>query len=200
MLKVMDLEKKYKDHIIFKDVNLEFEEGRLYILQGVNGSGKSTLLKIIAGVIYKSSGHIIKVGEVSYLPDRYTMPKLMLARRYISELLVNDSNRKKTAKKLLDEYQIPDKRIGDLSKGNQQKVGIIQVFSIDAKIYLLDEPMDGLDEDAKHLVKDRIKEELAKKKIVILSLHNKTFFNDLSPIILEVKEETIREKKRRKEA
>ena len=59
MLNLVSLEKKYKDHIVFSNMSIEFTNGNLYILMGVNGSGKSTILKLIAGLIYKTDGKII---------------------------------------------------------------------------------------------------------------------------------------------
>ena len=62
MLNLVSLEKKYKDHIVFSNMNIEFTKGNLYILMGANGSGKSTILKLVAGIIYKTDGKIIKDG------------------------------------------------------------------------------------------------------------------------------------------
>lgn len=197
MLDLITVEKKYKDHLVFSNVTLHFEEGKLYILMGINGSGKSTILKLMAGIIYKTSGTYIKSGMVSYLPDKFSFPKLMKVKNYLMEVLYYYSDKKSIYERLISEYQIPNKRIGDLSKGNQQKLGILQIFAYPADIYLLDEPLDGLDDMAKRLLKEKIKEKLSNNKIVILSLHNKTFFNDLKPNIVEVKEGVILEKKRK---
>ena len=199
MLEFIGVEKKYKDHFVFSNMNISFKEGNLYILQGVNGSGKSTILKLIAGIIYKSSGKIIKNKDVSYLPDKFNMPKLMKVKSYLMEVFYDKPNKEDLYNSLMNIYQIPNKRIGDLSKGNQQKLGILQIMSGDADIYLLDEPLDGLDDKAKRIVRDEIKAKLDLGRVVILSLHNKTFFNELNPIIIEIKEGTVNEKKRHKE-
>ena len=199
MLDMILVEKKYKNHTVFSNVSISFCKGNLYILQGINGSGKSTLLKIIAGIIYKTSGKVIKSGQISYLPDKFSMPKLMKVKSYFMEVF-NTPNKEELYKELMEIYQIPNKRIGDLSKGNLQKLGLMQILHYDAKIYLLDEPLDGLDDRAKNILRDEIKKKLEDDKIVIMSLHNKTFFNELNPIVIEIKEGMVYEKKKRKTA
>lgn len=199
MLELITVEKKYKDHTVFSNMTLSFKEGNLYILQGVNGSGKSTILKLIAGIIYKTSGKIIKSGDVAFLPDKFTMPKLMKVKDYILEVFSYSKDKEKLYRDLISLYQIPNKRIGDLSKGNLEKLGILQILNTKAEIYLLDEPLDGLDDYAKKVVRDEIKNKLKENKIVILSLHNKAYFNELNPVIIEIKGGMVNEKKRRKE-
>jgi ABC-2 type transport system ATP-binding protein len=199
MLNLVSLEKKYKDHTVFSNMTLSFKEGNLYILQGVNGSGKSTILKLIAGLIYKTDGKIIKDGVISYLPDKFSMPKLMKVKNYLYEIFYDRKDKNELYANLMKEYQIPNKRIGDLSKGNLQKLGLLQILSLDADIYLFDEPMDGLDDYAKKVFRDAIKEKLKENKLVLISLHNKSYFNELNPIVIEVKEGMVYEKKRRKE-
>ena len=98
---------------------------------------------------------------------------------------------------LVSKFQIPNKRIGELSKGNQQKLGLLQILDYEADCYILDEPLDGLDDYAKKLFKEILKEKLENNKIIILSLHNKSIFNDLSPTILDIKEGRINEKRKK---
>lgn len=196
MLKVIDLEKKYNE-IIFDHVTIDLSNPGLYIFQGINGSGKSTFLKVISGIIFKSSGKIEKNIKISYLPDKYNMPKLMSVTSYV-ELILDMYGKKKEASSLIGMFQIPKRRIGELSKGNQQKLGLLQALSNDCDCYILDEPIDGLDEFAKHLFKDIINEKIKSGKIVILSLHGKSLFNDLHPKIYDVKDGNIIERKRKK--
>ncbi|MBR6072629.1 MAG: ATP-binding cassette domain-containing protein [Acholeplasmatales bacterium] len=196
MLKVIDLEKRYKD-IIFDHVSIDMSKPGLYIFQGINGSGKSTILKVIAGIIFKSSGKIEKDVSIAYLPDKYNMPKLMSVMSYV-ELVLDMYGKKNEASKLIGMYQIPKRRIGELSKGNQQKLGLLQIFSNDCDCYVLDEPIDGLDEFAKHLVKNIVKEKIESGHIIIMSLHGKNLFNELNPKIFDVKDGEIIERKKRK--
>ena len=98
MLNLVSLEKKYKDHIVFSNMSIEFTNGNLYILMGVNGSGKSTILKLIAGLIYKTDGKIIKDGVISYLPDKFSMPKLMKVKNYLYEIFYDRKDKNNASK------------------------------------------------------------------------------------------------------
>ena len=193
MYSLVDISKKYSKHIIFSDVNINFKESNLYILQGVNGSGKTTLLKLIAGIIYKTEGSITLGNKISFLPDKFTFPKLMKVKSYLKEILKDNT----LINKEMEKYKLENKRIKELSKGNKLKLGILQIMNNDSDIYLFDEPLDGLDDYAKHLFKDLIKEKLSLNKIVIISLHNKSFFNDIQSIVLEFKDGKINEKKKK---
>lgn len=193
MIKLNNVQKKYGGNYILDNASINIDKPGVYILHGVNGSGKSTIIKLITGIIYKSSGELKIDSVISYLPDKFSMPKLMKVKTYLSIIL----EKKSKLDELVSKYQIPNKRIGELSKGNQQKLGLLQIFDYEADCYVLDEPIDGLDDYAKRLIKDIIKEKIELKKIVIMSLHNKTYFNDLNPIIYDVKEGRIYEKRKK---
>ena len=197
MLKLTNVSKKYREHIVFNSVTIDMSNPGLYVFQGINGSGKSTILKVLCGVIYKSEGRIEKDVSISYLPDKFNMPKLMKAKAYVDNIL-NMYGIKDSSDELISKFQIPNKRIGDLSKGNQQKLGLLQVLYNEADCYVLDEPLDGLDEFAKHLVKDIIKEYIDKGKIIIMSLHGKNLFNELKPTVFDIKDGFINPKQKRK--
>lgn len=188
MLRLNNVSKKYKD-IVLNNISVDFKEGNLYILRGVNGSGKSTIIKILSGIIYKTSGNIENDVSISYLPDKFMMPKLLKVKAYLDILKIPFD--------FTSKFQIPNKRIGELSKGNLAKLGILQIMYNECDCYILDEPLDGLDDFAKKLLKSLILEKLNDNKIVILSLHTKTLFNELNPIIYEIKEGELYEKKKR---
>ena len=197
MLKLTNVSKKYREHIVFNSVTIDMSNPGLYVFQGINGSGKSTILKVLCGVIYKSEGRIEKDVSISYLPDKFNMPKLMRSKAYVDSIL-NMYGMKESSDELISKFQIPNKRIGDLSKGNQQKLGLLQVLYNEADCYVLDEPLDGLDKFAKHLVKDIIKYYIDKGKIIIMSLHGKNLFNELKPTVFDIKDGFINPKQKRK--
>ncbi|MBR6288194.1 MAG: ATP-binding cassette domain-containing protein [Acholeplasmatales bacterium] len=197
MLKLTNVSKKYREHIVFNSVTIDMSNPGLYVFQGINGSGKSTILKVLCGVIYKSEGRIEKDVSISYLPDKFNMPKLMRSKAYVDSIL-NMYGMKESSDELISKFQIPNKRIGDLSKGNQQKLGLLQVLYNEADCYVLDEPLDGLDEFAKHLVKDIIKDYIDKGKIIIMSLHGKNLFNEFKPTVFDIKDGFINPKQKRK--
>ncbi|MBQ9124545.1 MAG: ATP-binding cassette domain-containing protein [Acholeplasmatales bacterium] len=192
MISLANISKSYNKNNILNNITISFDNG-LYIIQGINGSGKSTLLRIISGLAYKDSGIIKKEAVVSYLPDKYTMPKLITVKNYLYNLIL-DKNKKEIFNELTSKYQLPNKRIGSLSKGNIQKLGIIQALLCEADCYIFDEPIDGLDIDAKRIFRDDINNLLKNNKIVIMSLHNKAYFNNLSPTIINIRDGLCDEK------
>ncbi len=184
MLSFRQIIKKYSNHIILNNIDLDFIPGNLYILTGDNGSGKSTIIKIISGMIYKNKGEIEKDGLISYLPDKFNMPKLMKVKNYLSYILPPDIK----TDLLMFKYKIPNKRIGSLSKGNYQKLGILQVLNTKALYYVLDEPFDGLDEYGKELLIKEIEYKLKSGNSFIISLHDKDLLQNLNPITIKIKD------------
>lgn len=191
MIDLTNVTKKYGKNIILNDINIQFYQGYLYVLHGENGAGKSTLLKLLSTQIFKSSGNIL-LDKSSYLPDKFSFPSLMNTITYVSNALAID---KKKANILLAKYQIPNRRIIALSKGNMQKLGILQILNTNADCYLLDEPIDGLDDFAKRLVIDEIKELIKNNKCVIACMHDHEFFDSLNPIKIIVEGGKVYEKK-----
>ncbi len=197
MLNLNNVLKSYDNNVALKNITISLSEGKLYVLTGANGSGKSTLIKIISNVIFKTSGTIESNGIISYLPDKYMLPKIMKTDEFIYNMLkLYRLNYKPDL--ILDRFQIPKRSIGGLSKGNFQKLGLFLAFYNDADIYILDEPVDGLDDFAKKLFKELIDEKIKENKTVIVSIHDKNFLNDLNPIVYEIKDGVISEKKRKK--
>ena len=189
MISLNNVTKKYFDHIVLDSINLSINNSGIYILQGINGSGKSTIIKLISGIIYKSDGKIFNNLKISYLPDKFSLPKLMKVNNYLNLL----NNNKRMNNILMDKYKIPNKSICNLSKGNFQKLGLLQTFNYDADCYILDEPLDGLDDFAKELVKNEILKLVRNDKIIIMSLHDISEFSDLNPKIYYVKDGKINE-------
>ncbi len=198
MLKMINLNKIFRFNKVLSNVNLEIEAPGLYVIYGVNGSGKSTILKIIGGIIYKNDGKLIREGSISYLPDKFSMPKLMRVLDYLK--IVADRSYLDKIEAIMLDYKLPNKYIGSLSKGNLQKVGIIQALLNKSDIYVFDEPIDGLDDNSKKIFKRDIMEILLDNKIVLMALHNKTFFNDLKPTIFDIKDGNVYEKRKKTQA
>jgi len=172
LIELINVTKIYKNNKILNDISVTFDRN-LHIIYGNNGSGKSTLLKILSSIIYKTSGSILTTDIISYLPDKFSLPKLLSVDSYINLTIGVEYQY------LVDKYKIPRKLIGNLSKGNLQKVGLLQVLYHKADCYILDEPLDGLDDEAKILFKEDIKRLLKDNKIVIMSLHEKNLFSDV---------------------
>ena len=179
---INNLTKKYKDTLAIDDLSLEIERGKVVGLLGPNGSGKSTLLKLIVGLLRKDSGKIVIDGKspgietkskISYLPDSYYLYEKLTVRETID--MYGDFYKdfdKNQSDKLLDYLSIPrDKMTKDLSKGLRERLLISLNLSRDADIFIMDEPVDGVDPVAKQAVIDMIIEKMEKGKTFIITTH-----------------------------
>lgn len=196
MLKLNQITKKYGRQSALKEVSLWIEAPGLVMLYGANGSGKSTLLKIISAIVYKSSGSLEVRGIVSYFPDKALLPRLMAVKSYIQYIFKLYGVTQKPIE-AMEAHGIPNKRIGELSKGNLQKLMLLQAFSVPAQIYVLDEPLDGLDDLAKKRFRDEIQAAVDRGAAVIMSLHRNKLYAELSPRSLELKNGECYEKKKK---
>ncbi|MDE5855486.1 MAG: ABC transporter ATP-binding protein [Anaeroplasmataceae bacterium] len=197
MLRLEDVKKSYHHNRGLRQVNLTIEPEKLYLFVGENGSGKSTTMKLISHVIFNSNkgGKIINdFKRIIYLPDKRSYPKLLTVEAYLKYYLPCIPNQT-TLDFWMNKYHLPNKKIGSLSKGMLQKVGILQTFLNAGDLYLFDEPTDGLDVESIQLFKEDIKELLQQKKTVIISTHNKLLYKDLKPTIYHFKEGVCNAKK-----
>lgn len=182
IITIDNLTKKYKEALAIDDLSLEIEKGKVVGLLGPNGSGKSTLLKLIVGLLKKDAGKILIDGKspgietksmISYLPDSYYLYEKLTVRETID--MYGDFYKdfdKKQSDKLLDYLSIPrDKMTKDLSKGLRERLLISLNLSRDADIFIMDEPVDGVDPVAKQAVIDMIIEKMAKDKTFIITTH-----------------------------
>ena len=163
--------------MVVNNFNYSFESG-LYLLTGINGIGKSTLLKIIARVINPSNINFsLDKVKVAYLCEKIelvnTKPFLLL--RTICKI----NKTKRLIKDDLKLWKVPNKSIYNLSKGNKQKVAILQMKYTEADIYLFDEPTDSLDSDGISLFCQVVKGLIEKNKIVIVSTHEPAYFSNI---------------------
>ena len=182
IITINNLTKKYKDTLAIDDLSLEIEKGKVVGLLGPNGSGKSTILKLIVGLLRKDSGKILIDGKspgietksmISYLPDSYYLYEKLTVRETID--MYGDFYKdfdKNQSDKLLDYLSIPrDKMTKDLSKGLRERLLISLNLSRDADIFIMDEPVDGVDPVAKQAVIDMIIEKMEKGKTFIITTH-----------------------------
>jgi len=183
ILECKNLTKAYqKNYAVLKDLNLEIPAGKIVGLLGPNGCGKSTLIKLIAGLLQPNSGEIIvggyEVGEkskalISYLPERTYFNSGMKVNeliKYFEEFYQDfDSER---AFKLLSDLGIDSKaNLKTLSKGTKEKVQLILVMSRNAKLYLLDEPIAGVDPAAREYILSTIVGNYNPEASIIITTH-----------------------------
>ena len=194
LLECKNVIKKFDKKIILDNVNLEIEKGKIYGLLGKNGVGKSTLIKSINDLLTLDDGQILFKGKpigveskshISYLPERTYLDKSMKVDnviKYFSDFY-KDFNTKKAYKLLKDLDLDKDKKISKMSKGMQEKLQLILVMSRDADLYILDEPLGGVDPATRDYILDTIISNLKKGSSVIISTH---LISDIERILDEV--------------
>ncbi len=173
------------------DLRISLPAGKVIGLLGPNGSGKTTLIKILAGLLKPTAGEALVYGEkpgasskafVSYLPERmYFDPGMKVSEcvRLFRDFYADFDERR--AAYLLSAMDVPqDRRLKTLSKGTKEKVQLILVMSRRAKLYLLDEPIGGVDPAARDLILSTIVSEHDPEATVLISTH---LIRDVEPVL-----------------
>ena len=167
LLEVKHLTKTFDGKKILDDVNLVIPEGKIIGLLGKNGAGKSTLIKSINDLLTIDEGEILFKGKklgvyskenISYLPERTYLDKSMKVSEiidYFSEFY-KDFDKERAYRLLKDLKLDSEKRIIKMSKGMQEKLQLILVMSRDADLYILDEPLSGVDPATRDYILDTI--------------------------------------------
>ena len=182
ILEMNNLTKLYKGFAALDHVNLSLEEGKIVGLLGPNGSGKTTMIKLINGLLQPSAGQILVGGMtpgvetkagVSYLSDKDFLPDWMtvdgVLRYYMDFFADFDINR---ANEMLNSLAIiRTQKLGSMSKGTREKVRLILTMARRARIYLLDEPIAGVDPAARDYILKTIISNYEPNALVIISTH-----------------------------
>jgi len=182
ILECRDLSKRFGSVQALEEVSLMVEPGRVIGLLGPNGSGKTTLLKLANGLLTPTGGEILIDGEapgkvsraiVSYLPDRPYLADWMNVRQLLDffEDFYADFDRDRAMEMLLRLDIGEDLRIREMSKGTREKTQLILVMSRRAKLYLLDEPIGGVDPATRDYILDTIIRNYNPEAAVIISTH-----------------------------
>lgn len=182
MINIKNLNKKYRNKIILDNINLNIEKGKIIGLLGPNGSGKTTLMKILLNITKEDNGEIYINNEkkseetnkyISFLPDAPFIDKdlsINEARNYF-KFFYKDFNDKKF-ENLINKLNLNLKdKIKNLSKGNIEKLNLILILSRDAKIYILDEPIAGVDIVTRNEILKLIIENISDESTAIISTH-----------------------------
>ena len=193
ILELKNINKSFGEKEVLKGVSFRAEGGKAFGLLGRNGAGKTTSIRILMDVFPANSGEVLingkpidynKVG-IGYLPEeRGLYPKKLIIDQlvYFAELKGMSA---KDAVKAVDYWlsrlgmtEYRNKRLDTLSKGNQQKIQLITALAHDPDIVILDEPFSGLDPVNAMLLKDVVKEQIAKGKIVLFSSHQMSYIEE----------------------
>lgn len=194
VVRCKDLTKQYGKIVALNNVNLTLESGKIVGLLGPNGSGKTTLIKILNGLLTPTSGEVSVAGHpigvetkkiVAYLPDNSYLNSWMTVKQIVAyfEDFYADF-RPEVAYEMLTRLDIsPDRKLKTLSKGNKEKVCLILVMSRNASLYVLDEPIAGVDPAARDYVISTIINNYNPDSTVLISTH---LISDIEHILHEV--------------
>ena len=193
ILELKNIEKSFGEKKVLTGVSFKVEGGKAFGLLGRNGAGKTTSIRILMDVFPANSGEVLIDGQpidynkigIGYLPEeRGLYPKKIIIDQltYFAEL--KGMSRKAAVQSIdywlerlgMTEYR--NKKLETLSKGNQQKIQLITALAHDPDIVILDEPFSGLDPVNAMLLKDVVKEQIAKGKIVLFSSHQMSYIEE----------------------
>lgn len=206
LLELKNIKKSFGEKEVLKDISIAAEGGKAFGLLGRNGAGKTTTIRILMSVFPADSGSIlidgqpIDYGEIQfgYLPEErglYPKKKIIDQLVYFAEL--KGMKRSEAVSSVdywlsrlsMTEYR--NKKLDTLSKGNQQKIQLITALAHNPDIVILDEPFSGLDPVNAMLLKDVVKETIAKGKIVLFSSHQMNYIEEFCDSIAIINDGNI---------
>ncbi|PYG87470.1 ABC-2 type transport system ATP-binding protein [Ruminiclostridium sufflavum DSM 19573] len=182
LIEINSLQKRYGAKTVLENISLSFESGTIAGILGPNGSGKTSIMKILAGIIKDYDGEVLIDGSapneytksiVSYLPEKTYLAEGNKAKYALDffEDFYTDFDRSK-AEEMFRQFKLdPEQKIKSMSKGMQEKVQLILVMSRKTKVYLLDEPLGGLDPASRKAMLDIILNNYSEDAVVLLSTH-----------------------------
>ena len=192
LLQISHLSKRYKnsEKLAVDDISFEVNEGEVFGFLGPNGAGKSTTIKCITGILPITEGHISICGHsiiddpiqaklsMGFVPDNHQMYEQLTAREYINFMAdiyhVGKEDRKIRADKMLELFELSsvvDNQISTFSHGMKQKICVIGALVHNPKLWILDEPLTGLDPKSSYELKELMKEHVKEGNSVFFSSH-----------------------------
>ena len=216
ILEYKNINKNFGEKEVLKDVNLKIESNKIVGLLGKNGSGKSTLFKLANDLLTPTSGEILIDGKpvsveskkiVSYLPERsYLEPNLKVSEAIKTfETFYEDFDSKKAEKLLKDLDLDSEMRLSKMSKGMKEKVQLVLVMSRKAKIYILDEPLGGVDPASRDYILQTILKNFDENATLLISTHmvadiekilDEVIFIDNGKIVIQENADELRAKEK----
>lgn len=193
LLELKNIDKSFGEKKVLKGVSFVAESGKAFGLLGRNGAGKTTYIRILMNVFPADAGEVLTDGKpidydkisLGYLPEeRGLYPKKLIIDQLVYFAELKGMKRTDAVQsvdrwlKRLELYEYRNKRLDTLSKGNQQKIQLITALAHDPQIVILDEPFSGLDPVNAILLKDVVKEQIARGKIVLFSSHQMSYIEE----------------------
>ena len=194
LLTVNAVTKAFGRKVVLENIHLHLEPGRIYGLLGPNGSGKTTLIKLINGLLTPTTGEIFVDGGavgprskslISYLPDKLYFAEWMTTNNLIDYYsdFYEDFDKERAYNMLMNLNINPDEKLKVLSKGTKEKVQLILVMSRRARLYVLDEPIGGVDPASRDYILDTILSNYDENASILISTH---LITDIERILDEV--------------
>ncbi|WP_457628155.1 ABC transporter ATP-binding protein [Persephonella sp.] len=187
MVKVKNLYKRFGKLEVLKGIDLELKGGNVTAILGPNGSGKTTLIKSILGLVVPTSGEIYVKGEnvrknwnyrkyIGYMPQIAVFPENLTLKELINMLvdIRKEGYNPNIKEEIIEGFKLEkymDKKLKTLSGGTKQKVSALITFMFDPEIYFLDEPTVGLDPISSSFLKDKIRHQVERGRLVVLTSH-----------------------------
>ncbi len=194
LLTVNAVSKAFGNNLVLDNINLHLEPGKIYGLLGPNGSGKTTLIKLINGLLTPTSGEIFVNGGaigaeskavISYLPDKLYFSEWMTVNQlieYYGDFYI-DFDKDRAYQMLANLGINPASKLKEHSKGTKEKVQLILVMSRRARLYILDEPIGGVDPASRDYILDTIINNYDEGASILISTH---LIMDIEKILDEV--------------
>ncbi|HIZ86587.1 MAG TPA: ATP-binding cassette domain-containing protein [Candidatus Coprenecus pullistercoris] len=198
MVKIENLRFSYRRHLVFEDLSLGLEAGRIYGLLGENGVGKTTLLRIICGLLKAKSGDCTVFGiesssrnpeilkDIYYVPEIFIAPAIPVIRFAESNSLLYPGYDPAQFERLCKTFDVnTDYRFDRLSHGQQKKALIAFALSLNTRVLLMDEPSNGLDIPSKTTLRRVISECATEERVIAISTHQvRDLENLIDPIVI----------------
>jgi ABC-2 type transport system ATP-binding protein len=203
-IKIQDLTKYYGKSRGIEDLSLEIKEGEIFGFLGPNGAGKTTTIRCMINILLPTSGNIWINGNkvtrknpeirenIGYIPGEFILPENYTVNEFLSYIQNMRKKPSKRRKELIERFALPvKKKIGELSKGNKQKVGIVAALMHDPEILILDEPTSGLDPLLQQELYQLLLESKEQGKTIFFSSHNLSEVQRICDRVAIIKEGTL---------
>ncbi len=199
LLRTINLKKGFFKNKVLDNFDIEIEKGYIYGLLGPNGSGKSTFMKIISDLVKKTSGEIYFEDEIfteksrekiAYQPTEdyfYSWMKVKDALKFYRDFFKDFQYEK--GMKLVEEMNLDlNQKISSLSTGQKGRLKVLLVLSRDVSLYMLDEPLNGIDPKSRDIIMDLIASEIDQEKTILISSHLINEFETILDKVIFLKE------------
>jgi len=193
MIQIQQLKKRFKNNQVLKGIDLDFRQPGITAILGPNGSGKTTLMKCILGMVIPDEGNILFEGKVTrnqwdyrrsidYLPQIARFPENLKVKELISFVkeLRGQTSEDESLIRFFELEPYLDLKTAHLSGGTKQKVNLVLALMYDSPVIILDEPTSGLDPVAMIRLKELIRKEKKRGKIIIITTHIMSFVEEMA--------------------